>query len=190
MNMATFREFLTSGTIDGVKLGMAPQMVERFWGSPDDRSVQRHPTEILRYGSLELVFKTVPDTDDARLVSVAIYFAKPNQQLPPGAGFEDFAPNQATTESELRSFVDSAGLHVHSKVEGQYTHLVLDTGASAVFDDGLLHSVRYRRADKSPRRRQMSVSLPENTLTQLRARAESEHISLQELIERVLSATR
>jgi hypothetical protein len=190
MNLVTLREFLSSGTIGSVKLGMLPQMVEQFWGPPDDRSVQRHPTEILRYGSLELVFKTVPDTDDTRLISIAIYFAKPKQQCPVGAKFEDFSLGSATTEAEFRKFIADAGLQVHSKVVGQYTHLVLDSGASAVFDEGRLHSVRYRRADKLPRRRQMSLSLPESTLSELRARAENEKISLQQLIERELSRTR
>jgi hypothetical protein len=74
-------------------------------------------------------------------------------------------------------------------VDGQYTHLVLNSGGSAVFDDGRLHSVHFRRADKGALRRQMSVSLPENTLSQLRERAQRERISLQELIERVLSTT-
>jgi hypothetical protein len=152
--------------------------------------VQRHPTEILRYGSLELVFKTVPDSDDTRLIATVIYFGRPNQQLPADARFDDWSPTEATTEAEFRDFVGAAGLQVHSKVEGQYTQLVLDSGASAVFDDASLHSVRYRRADKSPRRKQMSVSLPETTLSQLRARAERENMSLQELIERVLSTTR
>ncbi len=188
--MATFREFLSNGTIGVVKLGMLPEMVQRFWGPPDDRSVQRHPTEILRYGSLELVFKTVPDTDKTRLVAAAIYFGRPGQQLPPAARFDDGSPADTTTEIEFRDFIGSVGLQVHSKVEGQYTHLVLDSGASAVFADGRLHSVRYRRADKSSRRKQTSVSLPEATLNELRARAEREHISLQELIERVLSTTR
>src|SRR5688500_17455578 len=125
MTMATFREFLSSGTIGVVKLGMLPETVERFWGTPDDRSVQRHPTEILRYGPLELVFKTVPETDDARLVAAAIYFGRRNQQLPPGARFDDWSPTDATSEAEFRGFIGSAGLQVHSKVEGQYTHLVL-----------------------------------------------------------------
>jgi hypothetical protein len=189
MNMATFRDFLTSGTIGAVKLGMRPEMVEQFWGAPDDRSVQRRPTEILRYGSIELVFKTVPDTDDSRLVAAAIYFGRPSQPLPDAARFEDWLPTDGTSEDEFRTFVDSAGLQVHSKVDGEYTHLVLDTGASAVFDDGRLHSVRHRRADKSSRRKQMAVSLPESTINELRARAEREHISVQELIERVLSTT-
>lgn len=143
----------------------------------------------MRYGSLELVFKATPDPEEARLVAAAIHFGRTNQHLPEGARFDDWSPTDATTEAEFRSFVGAAGLRMHSKVEGEYTYLILDAGASAVFDDGLLHSVRYRRADPSPRRRQMSVSLPESTLSQLRARADSENISLQELIQRVLSTT-
>src|SRR5437588_3306016 len=118
MNMATLREFLSSGTLGAIKMGMRPQMVEQLWGPPDDRSVQRHPTEILRYGSLELVFKTVPDTDDMRLVAVAIYFGRPDQQLPAGAGFEDRSLTDTTTEAEFRDFAAAAALEVHSKVEG------------------------------------------------------------------------
>jgi hypothetical protein len=79
------------------------------------------------------------------------------------------------------------GLRAHFKVDGEYTHVLLDSGASAVFDEGRLHSIHYRRADKSARRRQMSVSLPESTLSELRARAQRENVSLAELIERVLS---
>jgi len=190
MKMATFQEFLTSGKIGEVQLGMRPEVVEQRLGLPDDRSVKRHPVEILRFGSLELAFKTVPQTDDTRLISVAIYFNRPKQQLPAALKFDDWTPTDATTEAEFRQFIASTGLDVHSKVDGQYTHLVLNSGGSIAFDDGQLHSVHFRRSEKGSMRRQMSVSLPENTLSQLRARAQHEHISLQELIERVLSTTK
>ena len=186
--MATFREFLSSGKLADVQLGMRPEMVEQRWGSPDDRSVKRHPAETLRFGSLELTFKTVPQTDDTRLVAAAIYFNRPSQQLPSALKFDDWTPTDATTEPEFRAFVTSAGLETHSKVDGEYTHLVLNSGASVVFDEGHLHSVHFRRAEKAVRR-QMSVSLPEETLSQLQACAQREHISLQELIERVLTTT-
>jgi len=95
--MATFREFLSSGRIGDVQLGMRPETVEQQLGPADDRSVKRHPVEILRFGSLELAFKTVPQADDTRLVAAAIYFNTPNQQLPPSLRFDDWTPTDATT---------------------------------------------------------------------------------------------
>lgn len=187
--MAKFRELLSEGRIGNVRIGMRPEIVEQYLGAPDDRSVNRRPIEMLKFCSIELAFKFVPDTNDSRLIAIAIYFSLPKRQLPPSVVFEDWTPTAETTEAEFRDFVQSAGMQIHTRVDGENKNLILDSGASIVFVDERLHSVHFRRADGSAQRRQMSVSLPESTLSQLRARAERENVSLQELIEKVLSTT-
>ncbi|HEY0007347.1 MAG TPA: hypothetical protein VGB55_01375 [Tepidisphaeraceae bacterium] len=187
--MASFREFLIEGKLGSVQLGMTPESVEREWGTAQDRSVKRRPVEILKFGAIELTFKQVPDTDDTRLVAASLYFYDERRRFPEHITFLDWLPNANTTETEFSSFLAKASLSVHSRVDGEYAHLVVDTGASATFVGGQLHSVHYRRVDKRPSRRQMSVSLPERTVEQLRARALREKISISELVEKVLSAS-
>ena len=187
--MAQFRELLSEGKIGDVRFGIRRETVEQYLGAPDDRSVKERPIEILKFGSIELAFKHVPDAKDSRLISIAIYFSIPKRSLPPGIVFEDWMPTGDTTEADFRDFFHSAGMQVHSTADGENSYLVLDSGASIVFVDQHLHSVHFRRPDKAVPRRQMSVSLPESTLAQLRARAERENVSLQELIERMLATT-
>lgn len=187
--MASFREFLNEGKIGDISLGMTAQTVEGFIGRAEDRSVKTRPVEIRKFGSIELAFKYVPEIRASCLIAIAVYFFDPKRHLPPTVAFEDWTPTLQTTEAEFRGFLESAGLHAHSKVDGEQTTLILDSGASVVFDEDHLHSVHFRRADRPPQRRQMSVSLPESTLSQLRARAQREKIPLQKLIEKMLSTT-
>jgi len=190
--MARFRELLSEGLIGDIRIGMLPETVEQHLGPPDDLSVKKRPVEIFKYGSIELAFKHAPGTNESRLVAIAIYFSMPNRRLPASVAFDDWTPTSDSTEADFRNFLDSAGMQIHSRVDGdgENTYLVLDSGASIAFADEHLHSVHFHRTDKAAPRRQMSVSLPESTLTQLRARAERENVSIQELIEKVLSTTR
>lgn len=185
--MAQFRELLSDGKLGDVRLGMRPEAVVQFLGMPDDRSVKSRPVEILKFGSIELAFKHIPDTNDSRLVSIAIYFFNPKRKLPPPVAFKDWTPTSDTTEPQFLEFLRSAGLQAESGDNGESKSLILRSGASIAFVDGHLYSVHLRHADRRATRRQMSVSLPESTLTQLRDRAKREKVSLQELIERVLS---
>lgn len=185
--MALFREFLTEGKLGDVRLGVRPETVEQFLGTPDDRSVKSQPVELLKFGSVELAFKHIPETSDSRLVSIAIYFFDPERKLPARIMFNDWTPTSETTEAQFRQFLDSTSLKAQSREDGESKNLVLPSGASIVFADDQLHSVHFRGADKGTPRRQMSLSLPESTLTQLRDRAKREKVSLQELIEKVLS---
>ena len=187
--MASFRELLSQGKLGEIRHGMSPDAVEQILGPADDRSVRTRPLEILKFGSVELTFKFVPETGDSRLISLTIYFAFPNRTVPPKVKFEDFAPTGDTNEAEFKNFLSSAALTSRSKVEGDSAYLILDSGATIVFEDDRLHSIHVHRADKTHARKQMSVSLPAETVDQLRARAKRENLSVQELIEKVLSTT-
>src|SRR5438067_1149021 len=100
--MAKLREFLSEGKIGDVRLGMLPETIEKHLGPADDRSVKRRPVEILKVGSVEFVFKHIPNTNDSRLIATAIYFDIPDRRLPHSLVFEDWAPTADTTEAEFR----------------------------------------------------------------------------------------
>jgi hypothetical protein len=186
--MAKLEDFLTKGQIGEIHLGMRPEQVESQWGSASDRSVQRRPVEIAKHGAVELAFGVLPGTNDSRLISGSIYFFNPKRKLPAGLVFEDWFPTQSTSEADFRRFLESIKLTADSRVDGENTNLLLETGASVVFVEGRLHSIHYRRRDSGAARRQLSVSIPETSLTQLRERALRENVPLNELIERILLA--
>ena len=186
--MATLIDFLKFGTVGEVRLGMTPDAVERRWGPADDRSVTTRPFEILKYGAVELTFHQVPDTADARLTGVSIKCGLPEHDPPLHATFEDWTPDGDTNVEEFDTFLKKAALNVHAKVEGEQTSVIMETGATAVFTDGLLYGIYFRRVDRATTRRQMSIAVPEATLRELRSRAAREKVSLQHLVEQVLSS--
>ena len=186
--MATMCEFLTSGRLGTVQLGLRPEQVTQILGEPDDRSARSRPVLLLRYGSVELAFKPVPDSADSRLASVAVHFADPDRDVPPALRPTDWVPTHDTDEGELARFLQQESIQAHSRVDGEQSHLILATGASAAFRDGKLHSLHYRRGEQKVERQQVTVSLPTETVERLRRRAERERASVRHLIERVIEA--
>ena len=102
--MALFRELLTEGKLGDARLGMRPEIVEQSLGTPDDRSVKSRPVAILKFGSVELAFKHIPDTNDSRLVSIAVYFHDRKRTLPPGLGFRIATPRRRRPRLSSGSF--------------------------------------------------------------------------------------
>lgn len=184
--MAKLQDFLTNGQIGEIRLGMRPEQVQSIWGPAPGQSVQHRPVKILRYGSVELGFGPIAGTEDSRLASVAIYFFDSLRTLPAGVTFEDWVPTQNTSEADFHRFLDSIKLAAHTRVDGENTNLMLETGTSVVFVEGRLHSIHHLRRDRRAARRQLSVSIPESSLNQLRERARRENVPLNELIERIL----
>ncbi len=187
--MASMRDFLMAGHLGKVQLGLRPEQVIGFLGEPEDRSVQRRPVYLLQYGAMEFAFKPVPASKDSRLVSIAMHFQGPKLDIPSSLRPSDWEPTCETTEREFRTFAESAGIDVHSTVQGEMKHLVLSSGASAAFSDERLHSIHFKRSEKKTNRRQMTVSLPEETVELLRERARKERVSIHDLIERMIKAS-
>ena|SRR6185437_13509931 len=98
-------------------------------------------------------------------------------------------PTGETTESEFCCFLDATAIQVHSKSRGEEEEcLTLNTGASAVFVQGKLHSIHFKRIENKNARKQTSVSLPKETVQMLKQRAQAERISVPVLIERLIQA--
>lgn|GEM_PF-3685625 len=186
--MPLIRDFLQTGRLGEIQLGLRPDQVIGILGAPDDQSVKKRPVHILRYGAVQFSFVAVPDTKDSRLASVAIYFDDADRPIPPPLSPTDWLPTGNTTEQQFRQFLDQVEIHVHSSVQGEQEYLILDSGASIVFVEGKLHSVHFKRRDKKPQRKQMTVSLPEEAVERLQHRAHEQGLSVQALIERMIEA--
>ena len=184
--MATMREFLSTGHLGDVMIGITAERAQQILGAPDTRSVRRDPVEILRYGALELVFRRVPKTIDSRLVAIALYLGNSNRSIPVPTRFADWLPSIDTTEQQVREFLAGAGIVPHSTVAGESFHLVLPSGAQIVFADGKLHSFHFKRK-VSERREQISVSLPTETVNRLRQSAKRQKTSVQDVVEKLIN---
>lgn len=186
--MASILEFLTSGRLGGVHLGLRPEQVTGLLGPADDQSVRRKPVYILRYGAVEFAFKPLPDSRDSELISTAIYFAQPGREMPPTLRPADRLLSKETTGREFRQFLEQEGIAVRSEGQSDEEYLTLDSGASVVFVGGKLHSIHYARREEKPERKQMTVSLPEEAVQRLRQRAREERVSVHDLLEKMIRA--
>jgi hypothetical protein len=187
--MPTIREFLTSGQLGEVRLGLRPEQVTRILGEPDDHSVRRRPISLLRFGAVEFAFKHIPDTADSRLVSIAVHFDRADRNIPALVRPTDWLPTSETTEQEFRGFLEASCIQLHSIIAGDDECLILLSGASAAFRDKKLQSIHFRGGEKKNDRKQMTVSLPEETVERLRQRAKDERVSVHDLIERMIKAS-
>lgn len=186
--MPLMRDFLQTGHLGEIQLGLRPDQVIAILGDPEDQSVKKRPVQILRYGAVQFSFVAIPDTEDSRMASVAIYFDDTDRLIPPPLSPTDWLPTGNTTEQQFRQFLEQTGMQVHSSVQGEQAYLIIASGASVVFAEGKLHSIHFKRVDKKPQRKQMTVSLPQEAVERLQHRAHEEGVSVQALIERMIEA--
>ncbi|HYE19049.1 MAG TPA: ribbon-helix-helix protein, CopG family [Tepidisphaeraceae bacterium] len=188
--MATLNEFLSAGRLGPVQLGLRPEQVVALLGDADDRSARRRPVTVLRYGAVELTFTPIPDTDDSRLSGISVKFAVPGLEIPVALRPNDWLPDGRTSPDEVRRYLEGQGITGVEALRGDDGDetLTLSTGAAIVFADGSLFGMHFRRRDKRPDRKQLTVALPEETVEELRRRARAEHTSVQALLERMIKA--
>ena len=188
MIMSAWREFLTTGRLGQIKAGLAPEQVEAVLGPPDDRSVKRKPVHLLRYGGVEFAFRAIPGSRESKLASIAIYFHPPGREIPEKLRPSDRGLSHGASAADIHQLLDSAALSACSTIDGEQEYLTLDSGASIVLINGRLHSVHFKAAEKEPERKQITVSLPEETVQKLKHRAAVEQLSVPNLIEKMIKA--
>src|SRR2546421_210173 len=131
--MPSMRQFLQTGRLGEIQLGLRPEQVIGILGAPEDQTAKRRPLRLLRYGAVEFGFLLIPQTTDSRLVSTAIYFNDLDRVIPPSLRPTDWLPTNSTNELEFHQFLNEAGIEVHSSVHGQQEYIILVSGASIVF---------------------------------------------------------
>src|SRR3954451_12989552 len=99
--MATLAQFLKTGSLGPVVLGMDPFEVVEQIGEPDEESRKKNPL-ILKYGSLQLTFwKNGPKS---QLRDIVLTFLPRFEPPPPSVALDDFSFAQPT-ERDFRNFM-------------------------------------------------------------------------------------
>jgi hypothetical protein len=144
--MASLAQFLKTGMLGPVALGMSPADVVGQIGDPDQQSSKTNPL-ILKYGSLQLVFWR--HGPKSQLLDIDLNFLPKFEPLPPAIALTDFQPPHQPTTSDFRDFVRKIGyLPAHSDDEINPKELVFLSGVIAEFIDTLLKRIRLQQKEK------------------------------------------
>jgi hypothetical protein len=177
--MATLEQFLRAGELGPIHFGLTVEEVAGLLGAPGDTSVRRNPL-IEKYGGLQLTFFRADRAPHRRLTHVGLYFQPLAEPIPDLARPTDWLPTPATTRAEFRQFLDRIGLApVADQSAAPDSRWVLPTGANIIFTDNELHSIQF--AAPQTAKKQISISVPPDTLASLQAQARRANRSVADL---------
>jgi hypothetical protein len=149
--MPSLEEFLRTGHLGSIILGMGQNDVMTALGEPDDISAKSNPL-ILRYGCVQLVFWKSRGQQGHQLREIVIGFQPESQSVSGPLAFTDWKPGQPATEQDLTAFTQSIGYvptHTVAGPSGRQLHF--PSGVTVLFSEGLLHSIRLaQRETKEP----------------------------------------
>jgi hypothetical protein len=141
--MATLDEFMRTGHLASVTLGMSPNDVMAALGEPEDISKKSNPL-ILRYGCVQLTFWKTPSQHIPQLRDITITYQTNYGPPPESLTFTDWSPTEPPTENEFKYFVAQTGYTAVYKVDGAIgKQFIFPSGVVAVISDGMLHSIRF-----------------------------------------------
>lgn len=148
--MATLAQFLKTGSLGPVVLGMNPFEVVEQIGDPDEESQKKNPLT-LKYGSLQLVFWR-HGSSKSQLRDIILNFLPKFERLPPPVALKDFRPGRPDdkpTESYFRKFIRQSGnFPVHLTEHESGRQMVFLSGVVVDFMDGFLNSIRITQKER------------------------------------------
>ncbi|HMO85611.1 MAG TPA: hypothetical protein PKC18_11905 [Lacipirellulaceae bacterium] len=144
--MGRLAEFLRTGSLGPVTLGMSPFDVTEQIGEPDQESQKKNPLT-LKFGSLQLVFWKHSKQGNSELRDISISFFPNFVSLPQSVALDDFPGSMS--EADFDVFITNRQLPAAHLIgdEGnrQYTFL---SGVLAIFSGGQLDTVRIAQKEK------------------------------------------
>lgn len=152
-DMATLEDFLRTGRLGPVSLGMNPSQVMTALGDPDAFSEQKSPY-ILKYGPVQLVFLANKKLRTRELRDIAIIYKPKFKKLPKKLRLDDWNPSSVPTEEFFTNYLQNICLHPVHIVSGESgTQLIFISGVVALFSEKKMHSIRSTQRDsKEPER--------------------------------------
>jgi hypothetical protein len=177
--MSTLKNFLHTGELDGICMGMAREAAEAVLGEPSAVSVGNKP-RILKYGNVELGFYWQAETRTSGLAHVSVYFRVPSENYHTVTRFADWTVSQRTKSDEFEQFIKNAGMVPRQFPNEQSLDFRFDSGASATFDQGFLHSLHFTQPDRNVKK-QLSLPLNCRTVEKIQKQARSMNRSAAEL---------
>jgi hypothetical protein len=149
----SFSNFLRTGQLGPLTLGMDPSAVELQLGAPDARSRKNKPL-LMKYGPLELTFWSLR-SQPLQLTQIQMSFINNLQGLPRALRFDDLMPNAVRYIDDFSRFVEQIGVWPEETLRGDHeSSIVLPSGVRASFIDdqlsALVVSKREREVNRLP----------------------------------------
>ena len=134
--MHKLQEFLESGTLGPVVIGLSPVEVQKRLGEPQDvGGTPKH--RIWKYGSMQLGFQRNKETRSEAVSFIGLYFRDENLTLPEAVRPEGWFPSQRTMKRVFVRYLEEQGLaYTEDKDLSFETQSALTTssGAHVIFD--------------------------------------------------------
>jgi hypothetical protein len=148
--MATLEDFLRTGRLGPVNLGMNPTQVMTALGDSDEFSEQKS-RYILKYGPVQFVFLANKKLRVRDLQDIAIIYKPKFKKLPKKLRLDDWNPSSVPTEEFFTDYLGNINLHPVHIVSGESgTHLIFISGVVALFSEKKMHSIRMTQRDQEP----------------------------------------
>jgi hypothetical protein len=147
--MAALEEFLRTGRLGPLILGLSPNEIMAELGDPDAVSRKSNPL-LLKYGCVQLTFWK-PKEAKQSLREITIDFEHVLEALPPPLEFSDWRITDPPTERRFRDFLYRIEyLPIHRSEGVTWRELVFPSGVTARLKDEMLVSIRLvERENKS-----------------------------------------
>jgi hypothetical protein len=184
--MASMKEFLTTGNLGGIHLGMFEEDLRELLGEPEATGCQRD-ADVWKYGPLQLVFRR--QTGHSLLAMIVLSTENGGKPLPKGLSFQDWMPGLDTSAEEFLQFLAEAGLQDKLKpgFSSEYQlNYIVEPSAEAVFnlESGRARLVKVVYTNRIPAKndsKQVSVSVPGTYWQQLQTLAAAQKTSVAKL---------
>jgi hypothetical protein len=181
--MASIDEFLQTGRLGAIAIGMSKDDVRGRLGEPDDVSVKKNP-EIWKYGALQLTFYRGSHVEGPVLSGIGLYFHDPTASLPDPLGLTGWRPSGETTIEAFRERLTGFDpIDQGDAPSSQHLGIPSNPGLRIAFDDeGRLYGIFQSR--KGPEGKQLTLFLPKDLLEAIRKEASGHGISISDLCAR------
>lgn len=140
--MPTLLEFLKTGHLGPLSLGLSPFEAETVLGDPQDRSIKKNPLH-LKYDALRLTFWKHGTSSRSQLMDIVISFQPPGQRMPKTVELTDLGPDKDVLEEDFIAFLNTSKiLHDHVLETPNYKQLYFPSGVTAFITEKRLSHVR------------------------------------------------
>jgi hypothetical protein len=177
--MATLEQFLRTGELGPIRVGMTQAEAVACLGPAQDESVQREP-KILKYGGLQITFARLTRGAEGQVALIGLYYHA-RERIPALVSPTDFTATSETTLGEMREFVVRFGLSPREVIRGDDIVLTLPSGVEIVCGDQKLWSILFAARIAVPHKKQVSVSIPDAAWQQLNTLARESNRSVADL---------
>lgn len=181
--MPSMDEFLKTGRLGPLDLGVTKEAVRRILGEPDDVSVKKNP-EIWKYGALQLVYYRSPHTDEPVFSTINLFFHHPASSIPARLGLMGWQPTSETGIEAFRDYITGYDPQVYDQAPSlPDITLSLDSGVRLSFSEGRLYGI-HSQSKKEPEGKQFTIFVPKDVLDTIRQEASEHRISVSALCAR------